>query len=211
MVYRKIPLVKVLKGKLLKIAELQDAVILELSRRFYFVIHGGLAVWRVYGGKRFSIDIDIYHDDPENLANSISSSFKVTKLKLTSSRVLYMRLKNSVEVELEASPMLGGRKVVEADYWLVDGGSIIVRTLTQEDLVKEKVMAFLERWKSKDLYDIYYLLDICDPESIREEIRLLAERLRKPDDFSGLRELILMGIPPSFNTIEKKVRKYAKI
>ncbi|MGC9021271.1 MAG: nucleotidyl transferase AbiEii/AbiGii toxin family protein [Candidatus Methanodesulfokora sp.] len=209
MALRRIPLAKVLKGRLLKIAELQDIVILELSRKSYFVLHGGLAVWRVYGGKRFSVDIDIYHENPSELVNKIS--LKSARTKLTSSGVLYLRLKNGAEVELEASPMFERKDVVEADYWLVDGSSIVIRTLKQEELVKEKVRAFLERGKARDLYDIYYLLDFCDPASIREDIKILLEKLRMPDDFSGLKELILMGVPPSFNAIERKVRRYASI
>ena len=205
---RRIPLIKILKGRLLKIAELQDAVILELSRRFNFVLHGGLAVWRVYGGKRFSLDIDIYHDNPRELVNI---PFKSTRVKLTASGVLYLRIKDDVEIELEASPMFEEREVVEADYWLVDGSSIVVRTLKQEELVREKVRAFLERGKARDLYDIYYLLDLCDPELIREDMRVLSGKLRMPDDFSGLKELILMGVPPSFDAIERKVRKYASL
>jgi predicted nucleotidyltransferase component of viral defense system len=205
---RRIPLVKILKGRLLRIAELQDAVILELSRRFYFVLHGGLAVWRVYGGKRFSLDIDIYHEDPRKLMNI---PFKFTRKKLTSSGVLYLRLKNGAEVELEASPMFERKEIIEADYWLVDGSSIVIRTLRQEELVREKVEAFLERGKARDLYDIYYLLDLCDPALIKEEMKVLSEKLRIPDDFSGLKELILMGVPPSFDAIERKVRRYASI
>jgi len=205
---RRIPLVKILRGRLLRIAELQDAVILELSRRFYFVLHGGLAVWRVYGGKRFSLDIDIYHEDPRKLMNI---PFKFTRKKLTSSGVLYLRLKNGAEVELEASPMFKKKEIIEADYWLVDGSSIVIRTLKQEELVREKVEAFLERGKARDLYDIYYLLDLCDPALIKEEMKVLSEKLRIPDDFSGLKELILMGVPPSFDAIERKVRRYASI
>ena len=205
---RRIPLVKILKGRLLRIAELQDAVILELSRRFYFVLHGGLAVWRVYGGKRFSLDIDIYHEDPRKLMNI---PFKFTRKKLTSSGVLYLRLKDGAEVELEASPMFKKKEIIEADYWLVDGSSIVIRTLKQEELVREKVEAFLEKGKARDLYDIYYLLDLCDPALIKEEMKVLSEKLRIPDDFSGLKELILMGVPPSFDAIERKVRRYASI
>jgi predicted nucleotidyltransferase component of viral defense system len=204
---RRIPLVKILKGRLLRIAELQDAVILELSRRFYFVLHGGLAVWRVYGGKRFSLDIDIYHEDPRKLMNI---PFKFTRKKLTHSG-LYLRLKDGAEVELEASPMFKKKEIIEADYWLVDGSSIVIRTLKQEELVREKVEAFLEKGKARDLYDIYYLLDLCDPALIKEEMKVLSEKLRIPDDFSGLKELILMGVPPSFDAIERKVRRYASI
>lgn len=209
MASRRIPLAKVLKGKLLRIAELQDAVILELSTRFYFVLHGGLAVWRVYGGKRFSADIHIYHDDPKMLVNNIP--FKQTMAKLTPSGILYLRIRDDAEVELEASPMFERKEVIEADYWLVDGSSIAIRTLKQEDLLREKIRAFLDRGKARDLYDVYYLLDFCDPTSIKDDVKALSEKLRVPDDFSGLKELILMGIPPSFDAIERKVRRYASL
>ena len=132
-------------------------------------------------------------------------------IRPVASGVLYLRLRNGAEVELEASPMFEGKEVIEADYWLVDGSSIAIRTLKQEDLLKEKIRTFLSRWKARDLYDIYYLLDFCDPASIKDDIKFLSEKLRVPDDFSGLKELILMGIPPSFDAIERKVKRYASV
>jgi predicted nucleotidyltransferase len=60
------PLSRLLKGKLLRIAETQDAVITyPISRGVEFVLHGGTAVWRIYGGKRGSIDVDVYAENPE--------------------------------------------------------------------------------------------------------------------------------------------------
>ncbi len=40
MIFEKIPLRKILKGKFLKIAEMQDIIILELLKNFDFVLHG---------------------------------------------------------------------------------------------------------------------------------------------------------------------------
>jgi len=209
-IYRKIPLAKILKGRPLRIAELQDEVVLELSKKFDFVVHGGTAVWRIYGGKRFSRDIDIYHSDPQRIAEHFSKVFNVVRVKITPSKVLYLRIVDKATVELEASPPFEEIETIESDFWLVDGSSVVVKTLTPENLVKEKVRAFLDRKKARDLYDIYYLLDFCEKEIGSELRKVLPELKEAPRDFSGLKELILMGMAPSFETIVRKVRRYAK-
>lgn len=209
----KLPLAKILKGRMLKIAELQDLIIIELSRHFDFVLRGGTAIWRIYSGKRFSYDIDIYYNNPEEIANYFSSSkmFKVLKSKLTSSKILYLKFGNEVVTELEVSPFKNEFKVVEADFWLIEGGSIVVKTLAPEDLLLEKINAFMSRKKSRDLYDIYYLLDFCNMEKVKPMIKELLPLLGcEPKDFNMLPELIILGRSPSFQAIVEKVSRYAK-
>ena len=208
----KIPLFKLLKGKLLRIAELQDWIIIELSKKFDFILHGGTAIWRVYGGKRFSFDIDIYHKNPEKILNHFKTNnqIKTTKSRITSSNVVYLRIKDTEEVELEVSPIFKRITPVEKEFWLTDGSSMLIKTLSPEDLVKEKIEAFINRRKSRDLYDIYYLLDFCDRQIIKPYMRKLLPHLEKmPDDFKRLNELVLIGKPPSFETIKEKVMRYA--
>ncbi|MCX8189343.1 MAG: nucleotidyl transferase AbiEii/AbiGii toxin family protein [Nitrososphaeria archaeon] len=212
MSYR-LPLAKILKGRMLKIAEFQDLIIIELSRRFDFVLRGGTAVWRIYNGKRFSYDIDIYYNNPEEILKYFFSSrmFKIIKSKLTSSKFLYLKFGDDVVTELEVSPLLYDFKVVEADFWLVEGGSIVVKTLTPENLLAEKVNAFKSRRKSRDLYDIYYLLDFCEIEKVKPMLKeLLPFLASEPNDFNMLSELIILGRSPSFQAIVEKVNKYAK-
>ncbi|MEM1668801.1 MAG: nucleotidyl transferase AbiEii/AbiGii toxin family protein [Thermofilaceae archaeon] len=84
----RIPLIRMLRGKMLRIAELQDAVIVELSKRVDFVLRGGTAVWRVYGGKRFSYDIDLYCPQPESIPEVLSRSFNLPPLHDHGVRVL---------------------------------------------------------------------------------------------------------------------------
>jgi len=210
MAYKKLPLAKLLKGRLLRIGELQDLAMIELSQRFDFILHGGTAVWRVYQGNRFSYDIDIYCDKPEEIARHFTSlqGIGVVRKKLTPSGVLYMRLKDEGEIELEASPFHGNITPVEREYWLVDGGNILVKTLSPEDLVREKIRAYLSRGQVRDLYDIYYLLDFCETriEGLKEVLALKTP----PADFEGLKDLILIGRSPSFETILSKVRRYAR-
>ena len=212
MMYKLPPLAKILKGRILKIAEFQDLIVIELCKRFDFILRGGTAIWRIYGGKRFSYDIDIYYNNPEEIADyfSTSKTFKILKSKLTSSKI-YLKFGNEVVTELEVSPFSYDIKIVEADFWLVEGGSIIVKTFAPENLLKEKVGAFVSRRKSRDLYDIYYLLDFCEKEKIRPFLKELLPLLKnEPKDFNMLSELIILGNSPSFRTIVEKVSKYAK-
>jgi len=210
MLYKKLPLAKLLKGKLLGIGELQDLAMIELSQNFDFVLHGGTAVWRVYHGNRFSFDVDVYCENPGDIARHFSSleGVEVLKKKLTPSNVLYMRLKDVEEIELEASPFLKKIKPIEKEFWLVDGGTIVVKTLSPEDMVKEKLKAYVDRRKVRDLYDIYYLLDFCETK-ISGLKEVLAVKTRPPD-FDGLNDLILLGGSPSFETILTKVKRYAR-
>lgn len=208
----RLPLSKILRGKWLRIAELQDLVMIELSKSFSFILHGGTAVWRVYSGKRFSYDIDVYLNDPEDVAKHFSSSnvFKVLKSKITPSKVLYLKIGNEVVAELEASPIPRGVETVEASFWLVDGSSMVVVTLTPESLLRGKARAFMDRKTAKDLYDIFYLLDFCDKSKIKGEMEKIVPLLEsEPKDFPGLPELILVGKPPSFETVVRKVKMHA--
>ena len=106
--YDKFPLRNVLKGRMLKIAELQDRVIIELSSRFGIILHGGTAIWRVYGGRRFSFDVDLYYKKPSDLLRYLRESgiFDVVKGKLTGSDVLYARItEGNAQVEINVSPL----------------------------------------------------------------------------------------------------------
>ncbi|MGB9728142.1 MAG: nucleotidyl transferase AbiEii/AbiGii toxin family protein [Nitrososphaeria archaeon] len=130
---------------------------------------------------------------------------------MTPSKILYLKFGNEVVTELEVSPISRDVKVVEADYWLVEGGSIVVKTITPEDLLSEKVNAFISRRKSRDLYDIYYLLDFCEVEKIKCVLKELLPFLdSEPKDFNMLSEPIILGRSPSFHTIVEKVSRYAK-
>ncbi len=207
-VSRKIPLMRLLKGNLLRIAEMQDILILEISREIDFVIHGGTAIWRIYGGKRFSYYVDIYSQEVERIPQVISPLLNIVRVKLTPSGVLYMKVGNGATVELEASPMFEEREVVEEDFWLVDGSTIVVKTLTPCSLLEEKIGAYIGRRKARDLYDIYFLSDLCPEagEILKKLLRYLDE---PPKDFPVLKELIIAGRPPSFETIVRKVRRIA--
>jgi len=207
----RIPLIRMLRGKMLRIAELQDAVIVELSKHVDFVLRGGTAVWRVYGGKRFSYDIDLYCPQPESIPEVLSRSFNLPHSMITGSGYLYLRVSDGETVEVEAARPLKEVDAVEAEYWLVDGTKLVVKALSPCALLEEKVSAYIDRRKARDLYDAYYMLDFCeDAERLRRAAQsLLAALTEPPEDYSLLDELILAGRAPSFRTIVEKVRRVA--
>jgi hypothetical protein len=213
MTYEKLPLRNVLRGKMLRIAELQDSLITELVSKFDFVLHGGTAIWRIYKGKRFSYDIDIYCADTSAIAHHFgkTNAFKMTRSKVTGSGVLYARFEDAgAEVEINASPYFTKVNPVDGEFRLVGGDSIILKTLAPEELLKEKISAFLDRRKARDLYDIFYLMDFADAAEIRGDVKNLARFLNAPPtDFGGIRELILLGKAPEFETIVRKVKMHA--
>jgi hypothetical protein len=204
----------ILKGKLLKIAELQDKIVIELVSKFDFVLHGGTAIWRIYNGKRFSFDIDIYCADPSAIAEYFgkTGAFKMSRSKMTSSGVLYARFEEEgIEVEINASPLFKKIDAADGEFQLVGGDSIILKTLSPEELLKEKISAFMDRKKVRDLYDIFYLIDFADLRSARPSLQNLAKSLDSPPaDFGGLKELILLGKAPEFETMVRKVKMHAE-
>ncbi|MEM3137405.1 MAG: nucleotidyl transferase AbiEii/AbiGii toxin family protein, partial [Thermofilaceae archaeon] len=207
----RIPLIRLLRGKLLRVAELQDAVIVELSRRADFVLRGGTAVWRVYGGKRFSYDIDIYCSQPEDLPAILSRNFNVVHFRVTGTGYVYIRIGDREIVEVEAARFAESVDWVESEYWLVDGTKLVVKALSPCALLEEKASAYLDRRRARDLYDVFYMMDFCENvEKLRNTARsLLGVLAEPPEDYDLLDELILAGRAPSFGTIAGKVRRIA--
>lgn len=70
-----IPLEKRLRKRAqLEVALLQDEVIdLLYNIDSRLVLHGGTAIWRCYGGSRFSEDLDLYSRDVQKLQAALPS------------------------------------------------------------------------------------------------------------------------------------------
>ena len=196
-----------------EVAEVQDIIMVSLAEKGV-VLHGGTAIWRVYGGKRFSYDIDLYHQSPQEVSRELRRIDELTleKERVTSSGVLYSRLRRGrVAVEVDVSPFYREVETVEGRYPMVDGSTLVVLTLTPEDLLREKAEAYLRRRRAKDLYDVYYLLGLVEPGRVANSLRRLTEVLKAPpSDMGELKELILVGLAPSFNTMRREVLKHAK-
>ncbi|MBS3091295.1 nucleotidyl transferase AbiEii/AbiGii toxin family protein [Candidatus Pacearchaeota archaeon] len=185
-----------------RIARAQDIIVKTVFEVFSnnVVLHGGTSIWRCYNGNRFSEDIDVYI--PRNL-HKIETFFQllekrglVIERKKISENNLFSTLKfERTEVRFEAifKKMSGILK----EYQTFEGNLEAIYTLPQEELIKEKISAYLNRFIIRDLYDVFFLLRyVQNASSILPFLKKLIDNFDNPKDESNLGALILSGITP---------------
>ncbi len=197
------------------IAAAQDLIVGELYRASRdAVIHGGTAIWRCYGGNRFSEDIDVYMPKDkkalEKFFQGLKKSGLVLKKKKMGDSSLYSRIgSGGAIVRFEALfKSVGG---VLGHYETADGNYLPVYTLTPEQLIGEKVSAYLKRRKIRDLYDIFFLLkQVKEPGEVSEPLERLLGQFKNPVDEKELRVLIIEGLVPDVEKMLEYIRRWAK-
>jgi predicted nucleotidyltransferase component of viral defense system len=215
-----IPLEKRLKKALhKKIAAAQDLLIDSVYRAFpKAVLHGGTAIWRCYGGKRFSEDIDVYipHEfNKEELfqtfINSLKSfGFSVGKFKHTGNSIFSKFELSGTEVRFEAVFKNINNFLVKT-FELSDGTFMNVYTLSPEDLLIEKTLVYKDRGKVKDLYDIWFLLNVIEEEKkVLKYVKEIENILKEPRDAKTLNALIILGAVPSVENIIGGIKSWVR-
>jgi predicted nucleotidyltransferase component of viral defense system len=185
-----------------KIARLQDIAVETLYRVFpRGVLHGGTAIWRCYSGNRFSEDVDIYIQKDADRINRLfeeleRAGFEIIK-KRTTKNSLYSSLSfEGVEVRLEA--LFKRASGVVREYETYEGILLNVFTLTPEEMIDEKISAYMKRGKVRDLYDIFFLLRYVEKnEPVKARLRKLLRDFQKPVDEKELKTLIMFGAIPT--------------
>ncbi len=174
------------------------------------VLHGGTAIWRCYQGARFSEDIDVYLETLEG-ANGFfdalaKQGFTITKKRIKDNSIYSAMEFNRETVRFEAVFKKIDNRILK-EYETSEGLFISVYTLSAEDLVKEKVAAYLKRKKIRDLYDIYFLL-----RYIKDKVELDFDKLAqvKPIDEEHLKVLIMSGPIPSVQDMLNYIKKWEK-
>jgi len=209
----KIPLILKLKKEQQKqVARGQDIIVRTLFKVFNdAVLHGGTAIWRCYQGMRFSEDVDVYIPKDEKRINLFfakleENGFKALKKKIGENS-LYSNFEfNRVNVKFEA--LFKKVKGNLREYEMVDGNLYDVYTLLPEELIKEKVNAYLKRLKVRDLYDIYFLLRfVKDKSKVRGELERFLKEFKGPVDERDLRGLIIEGIVPPVNKMLNYIQR----
>lgn len=187
------------------VARLQDelvSVAYELDNNA--VLHGGTAIWRCYGGKRFSEDIDLYAGAAgkwDEISQTISArGLEASKLKKTGN-LLYAKVVNAgVEVRLEVNFAVR-KKGVLADYEKADGSFLQVLTLPPEELFLEKIAAYSNRRFARDLYDLAHLSPLVDEKIVCKEAKKFVANIAKPVDVENLKAIVYEGNIPSFEQL----------
>ena len=120
----------------------------------------------------------------------------IIEKKKVSENSLYSNLRfNRIIVRFEA--IFKNAKGSLKEYETIGGNFITIYTLTPEELIKEKVNAYLKRLKIRDLYDIFFLLRyVQDISLVKKELQDLITKFRKPADEKELKILIHDGLIP---------------
>lgn len=193
------------KARHKEVAKAQDLIVDELYNIFdNAVLHGGTAIWRCYGGNRFSEDIDAYlakNNEKLNLlfSNLEKKGFVVKKKKISENSLFSNLVLDRTMVSFEA--IFNKVEGVLKEYEMAEGNFIAVYTLTAEELIKEKVNTYLKRLKIRDLYDIFFLLRYADKNKVKSDIKMLLRRFKEPSDKQELKVLILEGLTPGVEKI----------
>lgn len=214
-----IPLIRWLKRQIHRdIAIAQDMFVDELYTSLPgAVIHGGTAIWRCYGSSRFSEDVDVYlpvaikgSSRIKEFLNSLKSEgFIVNKFKLTDNMIYAKFLYGKVVISFEA--LFKNVKFIAKPFERHDGTFINVYTLSPEVLVVEKVVTYTKRRKVRDLYDIYFLLNLCEKiERIKQNLRAFLRDFKPPIDEKELKTLIIVGAVPSSGDMLTEVGRWVK-
>lgn len=201
------------------IAMAQDLLTIEIYGNFpEAIIHGGTAIWRCYGGNRFSEDVDVYlpkkYRQSEKAKTFVSGmksrGFVVDKFREKENSVFSTFSYNGAVVRFEATFQDKKNSVVRP-FEMLDGTFMNVRTLQPEDLVLEKISAYENRRKIRDIYDVYFLLKCVENvEKIKPSLGAFLQKFRPPADSAELKAIVIVGAVPTveemLNSIHKGIR-----
>jgi predicted nucleotidyltransferase component of viral defense system len=86
-----------------------------------------------------------------------------------------------------------------------------VLTLSAEDLILEKILAYRKRKKVRDVYDINFLLKfVNNREKIEKKLKEFLKTFEKPVDEKELSALIISGVAPSTKTILEEITSWVR-
>ena len=198
------------------IAAAQDIIVKELYGVFdRAVLHGGTAIWRCYGSSRFSEDVDFYFQRDEKKLGTLfrkleEKGFVINKRRVREKSLFSVLEFNGAIVRFEAVFKVPLPKGILAYYETSDGNLMAIYTLSPEELVREKVAAYLGRRKVRDLYDIFSLLrHVKDTGVVSGHLRRLVEGFKDPVDGAELAVLIIEGIVPEAGDMLSYIRRKA--
>ena len=193
---------KMRKERHKKIAGAQDIIVETLYRVFpRAVLHGGTAIWRCYSGNRFSEDVDAYIENDAEKINRFfeemeKAGFEIIKKRMTKNSLYSLLSFGGTEVRFEA--LLRRAKGVMKEYETYEGILFNIFTLSPEQMITEKIGAYLNRRKIRDLYDIFFLLRyVTDAEKLKPNLKDLLRNFKEPVDEEELKALILFGAIPT--------------
>ena len=218
------PIEKSLKSeKQIAIARLQDLVmdsVMAIEKSI--ILHGGTAIWRCFGGKRFSFNLDLYASEKQFKKLKDNLTWELNKRGVTmdysQSTAHVINVHNAqASVKLEILKKPNGKRSIQKEYVRADGTKMFINTLVEADFITEKIKAYNSRGYARDLYDIYHLLSsngnispLLPPygkpdNKTKKKLRAFLKSIIPPKDEKQLKELVYEGVAPTFDTIIKYI------
>lgn len=193
-------------------AILQDEVIRAMfSATTHAVLHGGTTVWRCYGGKRFSKDIDIYVSK-SGTVNRILNRLAINGLnperdKQRRTKGFYTLRGHGADVSLQITSKRENGIITA--YTNADGTLASVYALSPEKLVSEKIEAYEDRLDERDLYDMMTLTHaVANKNEIIGRLKEFLAGIKEPYNKGVLKDIVYEGIAPSFEEIVEYMRRW---
>jgi predicted nucleotidyltransferase component of viral defense system len=191
------PIGEFLTGYRLKLSNLQDFVLEIIYDKIdpTALLYGGTAIWRCYGGQRFSEDIDIYMR--RDLLEELIDSLPKYGLKLTWRNDEFpsnVRIDNR-DTSLLLESKEGNAESIIKPYFRVDGSPMTIGVLSPTELLTRKIEAYNGRRLIRDLYDIYTLTRYLDPNdyTVKTKLSGFLNDISEPFDEGILSSLIYSG------------------
>lgn len=196
------PIGSFLSGQRLRLAQLQDYVIDLIYDRIQSnaLLYGGTAIWRCFGGMRFSEDIDIYLD--MNQFDDFISKLEKFGLKLIwqdpefPTRVRIAR--DDTEILLESKPGFAENQI--RVYSRTDGSEKTISVLSPTELMTRKIEAYQGRRFVRDIYDLFVLTKWLDKSDyiVESQLSRFLHEAHTPVDEHVLQSLLYAG-PQNLN------------
>jgi predicted nucleotidyltransferase component of viral defense system len=131
------------------------------------------------------------------------------KYKMTKNAIFAKFVYAGATVSFEAA-LRTVRSYVVRPFETLDGGLMSVNTLRPGDMVVEKVLAYKSRRKVRDLYDIFFLLQVVEErDGVERAVRKLLEDFKRPSDERALKAIILSGSVPSVESMLEGIEQWA--
>ena len=212
----KIPLNLKLKKKIQKeLAYAQDVLVEEIYGFFpKAVIHGGTAIWRCYRGNRFSEDVDVYIEkDTRKIEDFFLSlqkkGFQIIKKKIKENSLYSEITIGDTSIRFEATFQI--KKPIFKQYETSESFFINVYALSSEELIVEKINAYMKRKKIRDLYDIFFLLNYAKKEEkVINHVNKLIKYFESPVDEENLKAVIISGAIPNSKQLLDAIKRWVK-
>jgi predicted nucleotidyltransferase component of viral defense system len=122
--------------------------------------------------------------------------------------VIFSSIKNNdamIRVEVNHVSDVTGNQI---KYELTDGSHVEVLSLTADQFINEKILAYTDRRYIRDIYDIYHISTNFQLQALtKQNLMEFLSNLPQPIDEPVLRTLVYTGLAPTFENMIREMKR----